>query len=163
MKLKLGVLLFGKVNAGSPEGNDGGFEKVLIQMTGNDVPFDILTKGNLGDHRSVRPLIPIYVLLDGSNYSLEVCFEQAIGEADITISQNGVVVYSSSEDIQASMQKTVQLNSGASGNFLIEIEGKNGAYACGQFDLFFFREYSISPSEIFATSFRSIRGVLYRN
>lgn len=30
-------------------------------------------------------------------------------------------------------------------------------------DLFFFREYSISPSEIFATSFRSIRGVLYRN
>ena len=25
------------------------------------------------------------------------------------------------------------------------------------------REYSISPSEIFATSFRSIRGVLYRN
>ena len=38
MKLKLilcllGVLLFGKVNAGSPEGNDGGFEKVLIQMT----------------------------------------------------------------------------------------------------------------------------------
>lgn len=85
MKLKLGVLLFGKVNAGSPEGNDGGFEKVLIQMTGNDVPFDILTKGNLGDHRSVRPLIPIYVLLDGSNYSLEVCFEQAIGEADITI------------------------------------------------------------------------------
>ena len=97
MKLKLGVLLFGKVNAGSPEGND--------------------------------------VLLDGSNYSLEVCFEQAIGEADITISQNGVVVYSSSEDIQASMQKTVQLNSGASGNFLIEIEGKNGAYACGQFEL----------------------------
>ena len=140
MKLKLilcllGVLLFGKVNAGSPEGNDGGFEKVLIQMTGNDVPFDILTKGNLGDHRSVRPLIPIYVLLDGSNYSLEVCFEQAIGEADITISQNGVVVYSSSEDIQASMQKTVQLNSGASGNFLIEIEGKNGVYACGQFEL----------------------------
>ena len=26
-----------------------------------------------------------------------------------------------------------------------------------------FVEYSISPSEIFATSFRSIRGVLYRN
>lgn len=140
MKLKLILCLLGlclllRVNAGSPEGNDGGLEKVLIQMTGNDVPFDILTKGNLGDHRSVRPLIPIYVLLDGSNYSLEVCFEQAIGEADITISQNGVVVYSSSEDIQASMQKTVQLNSGVSGNFLIEIEGKNGAYACGQFEL----------------------------
>ena len=124
-----------RVNAGSPGGNDRGLEQVLIQMTGNDVPFDILTKGNLGNHRSVRPFIPIHVMLDGSSYSLEVCFEQAIGEVDITISQNGVVVYSSSEDVQASMQKIIQLNSGASGNFLIEIEGKNGAYACGQFEL----------------------------
>lgn len=140
MKLKLilcllGLFLLLRVNAGSPGGNDRGLEQVLIQMTGNDVPFDILTKGNLGDHRSVRPLIPIYVMLDGSSYSLEVCFEQAIGEVDITISQNGVVVYSSSEDVQASMQKIIQLNSGASGSFLIEIEGKNGAYACGQFEL----------------------------
>lgn len=140
MKLKLilcllGLFLLLRVNAGFPGGNDRGLEQVLIQMTGNDVPFDILTKGNLGDHRSVRPFIPIHVMLDGSSYSLEVCFEQAIGEVDITISQNGVVVYSSSEDVQASMQKIIQLNSGASGNFLIEIEGKNGAYACGQFEL----------------------------
>nr|WP_303921579.1 DUF3244 domain-containing protein [Bacteroides intestinalis] len=140
MKLKLilcllGLFLLLRVNAGSPGGNDRGLEQVLIQMTGNDVPFDILTKGNLGNHRSVRPFIPIHVMLDGSSYSLEVCFEQAIGEVDITISQNGVVVYSSSEDVQASMQKIIQLNSGASGNFLIEIEGKNGAYACGQFEL----------------------------
>lgn len=124
MKLKLilcllGLFLLLRVNAGSPGGNDRGLEQVLIQMTGNDVPFDILTKGNLGDHRSVRPFIPIHVMLDGSSYSLEVCFEQAIGEVDITISQNGVVVYSSSEDVQASMQKIIQLNSGASGNFLI--------------------------------------------
>ena len=140
MKLKLilcllGLFLLLRVNAGSPGGNDRGLEQVLIQMTGNDVPFDILTKGNLGNHRSVRPFIPIHVMLDGSSYSLEVCFEQAIGEVDITISQNGVVVYSSSEDVQASMQKIIQLNSGVSGNFLIEIEGKNGAYACGQFEL----------------------------
>ena len=140
MKLKLilcllGLFLLLRVNAGSPGGNDRGLEQVLIQMTGNDVPFDILTKGNLGNHRSVRPFIPIHVMLDGSSYSLEVCFEQAIGEVDITISQNCVVVYSSSEDVQASMQKIIQLNSGASGNFLIEIEGKNGAYACGQFEL----------------------------
>ena len=140
MKLKLilcllGLFLLLRVNAGSPGGNDRGLEQVLIQMTGNDVPFDILTKGNLGNHRSVRPFIPIHVMLDGSSYSLEVCFEQAIGDVDITISQNGVVVYSSSEDVQASMQKIIQLNSGASGNFLIEIEGKNGAYACGQFEL----------------------------
>lgn len=140
MKLKmilclLGVFFLLKINAGSPVGNDGGLEKVLIQMTGNDVPFDILTKGNLGDHRSVRPLIPIYVMLDSRSYSLELYFEQAIGEVDITISQNGAVVYSSSEDIQASVQETVQLDFGISGNFLIEIEGKNGAYVCGQFEL----------------------------
>lgn len=140
MKLKLilcllGVLLFGKVNAGSPEGNDGGFEKVFIQMTGNDVPFDILTKGNLGDHRSVQPLIPIYVVLDSSCCSLEVYFEQAIGEVDITISQDGAVVYFSSENIQDSMEKTIQLNFEVSGDFLIEIEGRNGAYVCGHFEL----------------------------
>lgn len=140
MKLKLilcllGVLLFGKVNAGSPEGNDGGFEKVLIQMTGNDVPFDILTKGNLGDHRSVQPLIPIYVVLDSSSCSLAVYFEQAIGEVDITISQDGAVVYFSSENIQDSMEKTIQLNFEVSGDFLIEIEGRNGAYMCGHFEL----------------------------
>ena len=140
MKLKLilcllGVLLFGKVNAGSPEGNDGGFETVLIQMTGNDVPFDILTKGNLGDHRSVQPLIPIYVVLDSSCCSLEVYFEQAIGEVDITISQDGAVVYFSSENIQDSMEKTIQLNFEVSGDFLIEIEGRNGAYVCGHFEL----------------------------
>ena len=140
MKLKLilcllGLFLLLRVNAGSPGGNDRGLEQVLIQMTGNDVPFDILTKGNLGNHRSVRPFIPIHVMLDGSSYSLEVCFEQAIGEVDITISQNGVVVYSSSEDVQASMQKIIQLNSGASGNILIEIEWKNGDNACGQFEL----------------------------
>ena len=134
MKLKLilcllGVLLFGKVNAGSPEGNDGGFEKVLIQMTGNDVPFDILTKGNLGDHRSVQPLIPIYVVLDSSCCSLEVYFEQAIG------AQDGAVVYFSSENIQDSMEKTIQLNFEVSGDFLIEIEGRNGAYVCGHFEL----------------------------
>lgn len=140
MKLKLilcllGVLLFGKVNAGSPEGNDGGFEKVFIQMTGNDVPFDILTKGNLGDHRSVQPLIPIYVVLDSSCCSLEVYFEQAIGEVDITISQDGAVVYFSSENIQDSMEKTIQLNFEVSGDFLIEIEGRNGVYVCGHFEL----------------------------
>ena len=63
----------------------------------------------------------------------DVPFEAAIGEVEITLSQNGVVVYSSSENIQSSVQKGIQLEFGSSGNFLIEIEGKNGAYACGEF------------------------------
>ena len=140
MKLKLilcllGLFLLLRVNAGSPGGNDRGLEQVLIQMTGNDVPFDILTNGDLGDHRSVQPLIPIFVMLDGSNNTLDLYFEQAIGEVDVTISQNGVVLYFSSEYIQTSVLKNIQLELDVSGSFLIEIEGKNGAYACGQFEL----------------------------
>lgn len=140
MKLKLILCLLGvfsllRANANSLVNNDGVLDKTTIQMTANDVPFDILTNGNLGDHRSIRPLIPFFVVLDGSNYSLELYFELAIGEVDIIVSQDGVVVYSSSENIQSSVQKGIQLELGSSGNFLIEIEGKNGAYACGEFAL----------------------------
>lgn len=140
MKLKLILCLLGvfsllKVNAALGIGNDEISEKVLIEMKGNDVPFDILTNGDLGDHRSVQPLIPIFVMLDGSNNTLDLYFEQAIGEVDVTISQNGVVLYFSSEYIQTSVLKNIQLELHVSGSFLIEIEGKNGAYACGQFEL----------------------------
>lgn len=140
MKLKLILCLLGvfsllKVNAALGIGNDEISEKVLIEMKGNDVLFDILTNGDLGDHRSVQPLIPIFVMLDGSNNTLDLYFEQAIGEVDVTISQNGVVLYFSSEYIQTSVLKNIQLELDVSGSFLIEIEGKNGAYACGQFEL----------------------------
>ena len=139
MKLKLILCLLGmfsllRVSACSLLNNDGILEKIAIQMTKNDVPFDILTNGDLGDHRSVRPSIPIFVVLESSNYSLDLYFE-AIGEVDITISQDGAVVYSSSENIQTSVQKGVQLPVGTSGHFLIEIKGNNGAYAYGQFEL----------------------------
>lgn len=140
MKLKLILCLLGmfsllRVSACSLLNNDGILEKTAIQMTRNDVPFDILTNGDLGDHRSVRPLIPIIVMLDGSNNTLDLYFEQAIGGVDVTISQNGVVLYFSSEYIQTSASKNIQLELDVSGSFLIEIEGKNGAYAYGQFEL----------------------------
>lgn len=117
-----------------PLGNSEILERTPVQLTANDVPFDILTNGDLGDHRSARPLIPIFVVLESSYYSLDLYFE-AVGEVDITISQDGAVVYSSSENIQTSVQKDVQLPVGTSGYFLIEIEGNNGAYAYGQFEL----------------------------
>lgn len=130
----LGMFSLLRVSAAPSLGNSEVLERTPVQLTANDVPFDILTNGNLGDHRSARPLIPVFVVLDGSNYSLDLYFE-AIGEVDITISQEGAVVYSSSENIQTSMQKGVQLPLGTSGIFLIEIEGKNGACVCGQFEL----------------------------
>ena len=139
MKLKLILCLLGmfsllRVNANPSLGNSEILERTPVQLTANDVPFDILTNGDLGDHRSARPLIPIFVVLESSNYSLDLYFE-AVGEVDITISQDGDVVYSSSENIQTSVQKDVQLPVGTSGYFLIEIEGNNGAYAYGQFEL----------------------------
>lgn len=139
MKLKLILCLLGmfsllRVNANPSLGNSEILERTPVQLTANDVPFDILTNGDLGDHRSARPLIPIFVVLESSNYSLDLYFE-AVGEVDITISQDGAVVYSSSENIQTSVQKDVQLPVGTSGYFLIEIEGNNGAYAYGQFEL----------------------------
>ena len=45
------------------------------------------------------------------------------------------MIYSSFENIQTSVQKDVQLSVGISGNFLVEIEGENGAYMCGEFEL----------------------------
>lgn len=139
MKLKLILCLLGmfsllRVNANPSLGNSEILERTPVQLTANDVPFDILTNGDLGDHRSARPLIPIFVVLESSNYSLDLYFE-AVGEVDITISQDGAVVYSSSENVQTSVQKDVQLPVGTSGYFLIEIEGNNGAYAYGQFEL----------------------------
>lgn len=139
MKLKLILCLLGmfsllRVNANPSLGNSEILERTPVLLTANDVPFDILTNGDLGDHRSARPLIPIFVVLENRNYSLDLYFE-AVGEVDITISQDGAVVYSSSENIQTSVQKDVQLPVGTSGYFLIEIEGNNGAYAYGQFEL----------------------------
>jgi len=140
MRLKLILCLLGvfsllKVSASPLVGNSEILERTPVQLTANDVPFDILTNGNLGDHRSIRPLIPIFVMLDGSNYSLDLYFEQAIGEVDITISQDGAVIYTSSDNIQSSMQKGIQLSWGVSGSFFIEIRGGNGAYVYGQFEL----------------------------
>ena len=138
MKLKLILCLLGifslmEVNAHLVVNKNEVQQMSPIQLTGNDVPFDILTKGDTDDHRSVRPVVPILVALDTDNCTLNMYFEAAIGEVEITLSQNGVVVYSSSENIQSSVQKGIQLEFGSSGNFLIEIEGKNGAYACGEF------------------------------
>lgn len=140
MKLKLILCLLGvfslmEVNAHSVVNKNEFLQMSSVQLTGNDVPFDILTKGDTDDHRSVRPVVPIFVVLDTDNCILNMYFEAAIGEVEITLSQDGVVVYSSSENIQSSVQKGIQLELGSSGNFLIEIEGGNGAYACGEFVL----------------------------
>lgn len=140
MKLKLFLsvlLLFAvlKINADSFPATGAIFGKVEISLYPNDIPFDILNTGEDDDFRSVVPLVPISVSLDDSNHLIEVDFMKGVGEIEIVISQNGIVVYSSSENVLSSLRKNIQLDSYLLGNFLIEIKGENGACVCGYFVL----------------------------
>lgn len=56
---------------------------------------------------------------------------EGIGVVEIAISQNGSVIYSSSENILSPLRKYLQLPFGVSGEYCIEIKGDNGAYAYG--------------------------------
>ena len=85
--------------------------------------------------RSVIPLVPFVVFVGDSNYSVELDFMEGIGVVEIAISQNGSVIYSSSENILSPLRKYLQLPFGVSGEYCIEIKGDNGAYAYGCFEL----------------------------
>ena len=100
-----------------------GKEEVFLHS--NDIPFEILTTGKEDGSRSVIPLVPFVVFVEDSNYSV----------VEIAISQNGSVIYSSSENILSPLRKYLQLPFGVSGEYCIEIKGDNGAYAYGCFEL----------------------------
>ena len=104
-----------------------------ITLSGNDIPFE--TNSDDGNrHRSITPDIPIIATLCGNNL-VEINFFAAVGEVEITITQDVVPVYTSSENITTSILKNIQLSSDVTGAFLIEIKGDNGAYAYGWFNL----------------------------
>ena len=79
--------------------------------------------------------VPFVVFVEDSNYSVELDFMEGIGVVEIAISQNGSVIYSSSENILSPLRKYLQLPFGVSGEYCIEIKGDNGAYAYGCFEL----------------------------
>lgn len=103
-----------------------------VAMLGPDIPFTKPT-GVEQEPRSI-PMLPFSVFLN-DNHIIEVDFYEAIDEIEIIISQNGEVVYSSSENIVSPISKSIQLPSDLSGNFLLEIKNSEGAYAFGNFDL----------------------------
>lgn len=104
-----------------------------ITLSGNDIPFETeFSDGN--EHRSITPDIPIFAMLFEGNL-VEIEFIAAVGEVEITISQNGAPVYNSSENISIPVLKDIQLARGLTGTCLIEIKGNNGAYAYGWFNL----------------------------
>lgn len=69
------------------------------------------------------------------DHSIDLEFYQSIGEIEIVISQNGDVVYSSTENIDSPILRKVQLQKGLVGDFLLEIKGLDGAYAFGRFTI----------------------------
>lgn len=105
-----------------------------ITLYDNDIPFEIPV-GHGNEHRSLLPAIPISVFMV-DNTQLEIDFLEAIaGEVEITISQDGTPVSSSSENISSPETKVIQLSQELSGCFLLEIRGDNGAYAYAWFTL----------------------------
>lgn len=104
-----------------------------IALSGNDINFDI-PRGSTGGSRSLTPEIPISAFIVDNNL-IELDFVEAIGEIEITISQDGASIYSSSENILAPLSKGIQLSPDLSGNFLLEIRGANGACAYAWFAL----------------------------
>lgn len=104
-----------------------------LSFCGNDIPYEI-PRGSGGGSRSIAPSIPFSAFLVDENM-IELDFYEAIGEVDITISNDGNSVYSSSENIQSPVLKGIQLPSELSGRFLLEIKGANGAYAYAWFEL----------------------------
>lgn len=112
---------YASVNAGS------------LNVFVNDVPFEIPFGPEKGQ-RSVIPLIPFSAYQEGNSIVLDF-LEPIIGKVEVTISQDGVPVYSSSEDIQEAISKDIQLSQELSGSFLLEIRGANGACAYAWFTL----------------------------
>lgn len=140
MKLKfilslLLLLAFMNANAHTLASNTKTSARVEISMYSNDIPFDILTTGEEDGSRSAFPLIPIVVFLEETNHSIVLDFIKPIGVVEVTISQNGAVVYSSLENIQDAMLNIIKLSPKLSGGFLLEIEGVNGACVYGDFCL----------------------------
>lgn len=106
--------------------------RVEVGMLAGDVPFT-KPSGIEQEPRSIT-MAPFSVFMDG-NHIIDIDFYEAINEIEIIISQNGEVIYSSSENIASPISKSIQLPSDLSGNFLLEIKNSEGAYAFGNFDL----------------------------
>ena len=104
-----------------------------LSLAGNDIPWEIPLGSDKGS-RSVTPAIPISAFLVDGNL-IELDFYEPVGEIEITISQGETSIYSSSENVQSPSLKSIQLSSGLSGRFLLEIRGANGAYAYAWFEL----------------------------
>lgn len=106
---------------------------VEITLTGNDEPFKKPDEPGKGG-RSIPMAVPFAAFLN-EDCSIDLDFYQAVGEIEIVISQNGAVVYSSTESIDSPVVRKIPLQEGLSGEFLLEVSGEGGGYAFGWFSV----------------------------
>lgn len=123
------LLSIGVVKADSDDFTNG----TKIMLSCNDVPFQ-KPKGSDQEQRSIFVPIPISAFLSNKQ-SIELEFYESIGNIEIIISQNGMVIYSSSENIESNLVERISLSQTLSGCCLLEIKGENGAYAFGYFEI----------------------------
>ena len=136
MKLKRFLCLLslcGLLSITAIAADSGLVERVEIKLSVTDEPIT-LPICRVNEPRSLPMLVPFSAFLSES-HSIELDFYEAIGEIEIIISQNGDVIYSSSENVVSPILKNIQLPQGSSGVFLLEIRNGEGAYAFGNFDL----------------------------
>lgn len=104
-----------------------------IEITLNGGPFDYPDDPGQGT-RSI-PCTPISAFLN-DNHSIDLEFYQPIGEIEIVISQNGTIIYAYTENVTSPILRTIQLQQGLSGDFLLEIKGVDEAYVAGWFTIY---------------------------
>lgn len=109
------------------------YNELEIILSVSDEPFEY-PQGPGKGHRSIPIKVPFSAFLN-DDHSIDLDFYKPVGEIDIIISQDGTIVYISSENIESSKAISIQSLQGLSGDFLLEIKADNGAYAYGRFTI----------------------------
>lgn len=105
-----------------------------ITLFANDEPFT-MPNGREKEPRSIPMAIPFSAFLN-DNHSIDLDFYQPIGEIEIEISQNEIVLCSFTENVESPVLRNVPLQQNLTGDFLLEIKGSDGAYAFGHFTIY---------------------------
>lgn len=123
------LLSIGVIRADSDDFTSG----TKIMLSCNDMPFQ-KPKSSGQEQRSI--FVPILISAFLSNkQSIGLEFYEPIGNIEIITSQDGMIIYSSSENIESNLFESISLSKRLSGRCLLEIKGENVAYAFGYFEL----------------------------
>ena len=103
--------------------------KVRIALFSNLIDSEEPVDPDRG-HRSISMPIPVSAFMNDT-HTIELDFNKPIGEVEILISQDGDMIYSSSENIVSPISNDILLSQELSGSFLLEIKAENGVYIYG--------------------------------